>query len=341
MNKAVLTCKIRTEGATEENCLLFSKTYSIFTPEIKELITEYIINKNRKVLEYYRKMDNCGIPFSIEQYYKLKEFRKENYKDSSSLEFFKACYGDSIGEEFFNKKCEKTSGSLTSFIKRHGKEEGTQKYNEANKLKATTLENFIAKYGKKDGTKKWNSFCERNKGNFSLERMVELYGDEEGTRKYEELQYKLKNKNTLEYYIDLYGEEGVKKYEERNLKNSKSSKLNSIRVIGTPAYEEYRKKKEENGEWLSIDDMTDFQLYYRKVWNETKKQPLHTLKNYEKRGHQRQKGTYAIDHIISIKYGYINNVCYKIVGNINNLQMLSHSENSHKNDRCYSVIGAR
>lgn len=341
MNKYSLNCKIKREGITDENIEIFSELYGIYCNDIYELIYEYILNKNRKVIEYYRNMSEKNVDFSIKQYYILKEFRRKNANDSSSIEFFKATYGDKW-ENFFKEKINKTNGSLNMFISKHGKEEGTKRYIEANKKKVITLDNLVRLYGKEEGTKRYKHFCERNKGNLSLERMIDMYGESEGTKRYEETRYKLKNKNTLEYYIELFGEEyGTKKYYERNIKNSKSSKLNSIRVIGTPAYDNYRKEKEEAGEWIRLDELTEFELYTRNVWLETNKQPLRELKNFNKRGHQRVSGTYAIDHIISIKYGFINNICYTIIGNIDNLQMLTHTENSSKCDKCYSIIGAK
>jgi len=341
MNKYSLNCKIKREGITDENIKIFSETYDIYCTDIYELIYEFIINKNRKVIEYYYNMVDKNIDFSIKQYYILKEFRSKNTKDSSSIEFFKASYGDQW-EHFFKEKTNKTSGSIETFIKKYGKEEGTKRYNEANHKKAGSLDNYIRVYGIEEGTKRYEDFCERNKGNFTLERMIDLYGILEGTKRYEETQYKLKNKNTLHYYISLYGEkDGEERYYARNKKNSESSKLNSIWVADTPAYNEYRKMQEELGNWVPLDQLSDFELYRIKVHRETLKQPLETLKNFDKRGHQRDENTYAIDHIISIKYGFINNICYKIIGNINNLQMLTHSENSIKQDKCYSVINAK
>ena len=57
-----------------------------------------------------------------------------------------------------------------------------------------------------------------------------------------------------------------------------------------------------------------------------------------KHGHQRVKGSYAIDHKISIYFGFKHNIPFDIIGNIDNLQMLPHSVNSSKGSGSYSMI---
>lgn len=74
-----------------------------------------------------------------------------------------------------------------------------------------------------------------------------------------------------------------------------------------------------------------FDSYRRKVWAETKKQPLQELENFDKRA--RTNG-YHLDHIYSVKQGFINDVDPKIIGNICNLRMLKCEENISKRDRC-------
>ena len=73
----------------------------------------------------------------------------------------------------------------------------------------------------------------------------------------------------------------------------------------------------------------------------TENQNLNLLKNFEKRGHQRDKGTYTIDHIISVKYGFLNNIPPEVISNLSNLQMLPHSINSSKNTDSYCVLEYR
>lgn len=345
MNRYSLNCKIKREGITEENLKLFSESYNLDFLNEKDLMfvcDMFYFKKNKKVMPYVNELkDN----FSSEQCIKYFNFRKENFKDCSSLNYFNAKYGEELGKIKFEEKNKITSGSLESFINRHGEIEGKERYNlkcKRNRFRGT-LEGFIDLYGKEEGTKRYNLWCERNKGNFSLERMIELYGEVEGKKHYEMCQYKLKNKNTLEYYKERFGdEEGSKRYYERNLKNSESSKLmkNVIWDIGSKSYYKWLKIMKDKGliSGIPFEELPEFEKYYRNVWRETLKQPLHLLPNFELRNHQRVEGSFGIDHKISIYFGFHNKIPYDIIGNIDNLQMLPHSLNSKKSKDCYSVI---
>lgn len=55
-------------------------------------------------------------------------------------------------------------------------------------------------------------------------------------------------------------------------------------------------------------------------------QPLFQLDNYANRG----KGYFHLDHIISIKFGFDNNIDPEIIGNISNLRYLCKTENLSK-----------
>lgn len=74
----------------------------------------------------------------------------------------------------------------------------------------------------------------------------------------------------------------------------------------------------------------EYQKYRGKVWSETNKQPLHLMENFDKRGKSGVDGAYQVDHILSIKYGFENNIHPKIIGNIKNLQMLPWKDNRYK-----------
>ena len=87
---------------------------------------------------------------------------------------------------------------------------------------------------------------------------------------------------------------------------------------GYDTYEEYR---ESLPEWKS---------YKIDVWRLTNQQPLHLLENYDKRGVNGQEGAYTLDHKISIKRGFIENIPPEDIADINNLQMLPWEENITK-----------
>ncbi len=68
--------------------------------------------------------------------------------------------------------------------------------------------------------------------------------------------------------------------------------------------------------------------YRSQVQKYTRKQPLSQLLNHDKRG----KGSFHLDHIISIKYGFDNGIEPELIGNIVNLRYLYWNENISKRD---------
>lgn len=75
-----------------------------------------------------------------------------------------------------------------------------------------------------------------------------------------------------------------------------------------------------------IDAIPKYKKYHDDVRRLTKKQPIYTLENYDKRG----KYGYHLDHIKSIYYGFINDIPAETIANINNLQMLWWIDNLRK-----------
>lgn len=87
---------------------------------------------------------------------------------------------------------------------------------------------------------------------------------------------------------------------------------------GYDTYEEYK------------DSLPEWKAYTVDVWRITNQQPLHLLENIEKRGVNGQDGAYTLDHIISVKRGFIENIPPEKIGHIDNLQMLPWEENITK-----------
>lgn len=287
-----------------------------------------------------RNVGEQGEDFDFDRFLKYEEYANTHSKDTSSLEMFKLRFGDELGHIKYNEKTAKSTHTIDSFIAKFGEKEGPIKFKEYNESKRLSLEKFQDLYGEEEGLKRWEQFCERNKGNLSLERRIEKHGEEEGRRLFEETRYKMENKNTLEYYINLYGEEeGGSRWNWRNLQNSISTMFTDKEMvwkIDTPTYERWCKA-------IGIDKNTDERKkvrkrYYNAVWRVTKSQPLWLLPNFDLRGHQRDDGAFAIDHKISIVYGFENGIIPEVIGDINNLQMLPHSENSRKQGECYSML---
>lgn len=331
MNKYTLNCALK-KNITDELLLKYSEVYNLEINDCKVL--KYIVIKHlengRKILDYAIEIKST---FNIEQYEIYLNFRKNNYKDSSSLEYFISKYGEGIGKIKFEEKIKKTGLSKDDLIKKYG----IEKSEEICKSKGITLDNLIKCHGFKEGSIKYKNWCESNKGNLSLERQIEKYGTEEGTKRYNDIRYKMLNKNTLEYHIELFGDDvGLEKYTDRNNKNSESSKLNSIWKRNTPSYNVYRGKMEALGLWLAETD--EYTKFYADVWSITRSQDLTVLDFFELRNHGSITGSFSLDHKISIKQGYLYGFTAEELGHISNLQMLPTSLNSSKRDKCFSVL---
>jgi hypothetical protein len=94
-------------------------------------------------------------------------------------------------------------------------------------------------------------------------------------------------------------------------------------------------KKIENGTYTHPKNIDDFLYYKKQVWKVTRKQPLHTLKNIDKRGTFKTKSDpYTLDHKYSIYAGFKNNIPTYLIGNIKNLEMLKLGDNSSKDRNC-------
>jgi len=91
-----------------------------------------------------------------------------------------------------------------------------------------------------------------------------------------------------------------------------------------------RKTNELSGKWIKEEDITDFKYYSKVVRSISEKEPIHLLENFHKRGMIGKDDAYHLDHIISIKYGFDNNIPVHIIGRIENLEMLPAIDNLKK-----------
>jgi transposase len=85
-------------------------------------------------------------------------------------------------------------------------------------------------------------------------------------------------------------------------------------------------------EYLEL--VNDFKKYKNNVMRITKKQPIHGLINYDKRGNSGISGAYHLDHKYSILEGFKNNVSPDLIGNIKNLEFITWEENIKKRTKC-------
>jgi hypothetical protein len=80
-----------------------------------------------------------------------------------------------------------------------------------------------------------------------------------------------------------------------------------------------------------LQDISTFKKYKNIVWIITKQQPIETLENSDRlRGLAGVDGAYQLDHMVSIREGYDNNIDPKEIGDIKNLQFIPWKENLNK-----------
>lgn len=112
----------------------------------------------------------------------------------------------------------------------------------------------------------------------------------------------------------------------------------NARVQGGRSYP--HKRGENHPRWRH--NKSEWSQYKLKVNQITKSNDLSVLPNYDKpRGVCGVPGAYQLDHIISIKYGFDNNIDPVIIGGIDNLRFIPWEENRLKSDKvCHTIKGA-
>ena len=123
--------------------------------------------------------------------------------------------------------------------------------------------------------------------------------------------YKIKIRNRSEWWdmLDrIQGNELRKKIYEKGIYSRGKSYEEHLDSV--PEYKKYKR----NIEKLSIKNIK-----------------YHNLKNFNKRGHQNNSVTLSIDHIVPIKFSFVNKISPYLVSDIINLKMINHKHNSRKN----------
>ena len=145
-------------------------------------------------------------------------------------------------------------------------------------------------------------------------------------------------KNTMEETMfERYGVRHATQNPEimERVKETNTEKYGVPYVTQNPEIiEKVRKTHEDNGKWTPQHLMDEARLYYNEVIRYTNKQDISKLKNIEHRGKAGIKGAYHLDHMVSIHYGFLNNVPAYIIGNIKNLTMLPWHDNIYKSAKC-------
>lgn len=84
---------------------------------------------------------------------------------------------------------------------------------------------------------------------------------------------------------------------------------------------------------ITIDDLkSNYKIYQREVWYWTNKNDIKSMINYNKRGRSGIPGAFQLDHIISIHYGFINNIDPRNIGSPINLWFVPWEINLRKSN---------
>jgi len=128
-------------------------------------------------------------------------------------------------------------------------------------------------------------------------------------------------------------------YTEKEKKHL-SNKLKEFRKIN-PVSDKTKEKMSISAKkhWQPIIEQNKLKMpekkrYYNDVRRITRQQPIHLLENYNKIGLAGISGAYHVDHMVSKKVGFDNNIDPNIIGNIVNLQIIPWLENVSKIEKC-------
>ena len=221
--------------------------------------------------------------------------------------------------------------------------------------KATNLDGFIARHGKEKGTELFEQFQKT-----SVSRSTEQTTD---------LERRESSVWCKEFYIKrgYDHDEAIHMAKEFNRKNSGANKYywlgkgftktevdEILSVINTKkkcGINEYIEKYGDNWhiKWeerinklrstLNIThDYAEFDNYKSECWKYTNmsiKQHADKIENLHLRGRQYN---YQLDHIFSMKMGFICNIDPEIIGHITNLRCITSFDNNSKGDKCDKSI---
>lgn len=152
------------------------------------------------------------------------------------------------------------------------------------------------------------------------------------------IEVRMKQSISAKLHWDKYGypESGKQKLRERPSRPcSTETKQKLKQYTGERSSTVKKILREQN---ITYDEYLNtipaWKRYYNKVQRITNQQPIQLLENYNKRG-RAKAGTdaYHLDHIISIKYGFDNNIDPYNIGNISNLRMIPWIENLKKSSK--------
>ena len=150
-------------------------------------------------------------------------------------------------------------------------------------------------------------------------------------------EYKEKTKKTC---LEKYNVDNPSKCEKFKEKRSQTI-FKKYGVYHYSTSREYRLLKEKLNEWIPLEQKSDFEIYSRNVWNETKKfkkklfakwdgKCYYTKIELDKNQHYNNETYPSVDHKISVFFGFSNNIDPIEIGKIDNLCICSRWSNHRK-----------
>lgn len=199
-----------------------------------------------------------------------------------------------------------------------------ENYNNREEAKKTCLKIYgVSNVSKCDEVK--NKKIKTNLKNYGVENYTITFEFKEKTKSTCLKKYNVDNPSKCETFKEKRTQTIFKKYGVYHYSTSR----------------EYRLLKEKLNEWIPLDKKSDFEIYSRNVWNETRKYKkklfsiwdgscYYTKIKLDKNQHYNNETYPTIDHKISVYYGFINNIVPEEIGNINNLCICSRWSNRKK-----------
>lgn len=282
---------------------------------------------------------------------KGKKITKSNPYDPSYVMMRDQCSLEEAQQKILEFKSKKAT-SLENFIKKYGAELGKQKYDDW-KEKSLAKGHDVAKKNGRSQSKFSPAYYMRH--GYSIDESIKMALDYQHENSPLHIQYYIKRGLGIEYakkkIRSIHDKKIGKDVFLEYLEKVKGLTTDQARAVVKKSrghftkenlgFEEFEKRKrkireslESRGYWVPLEDMSDYQVYRKKVWDFTNQNDLSLLENYDKRGLAGEIGAYHLDHKFSISRGYIEGVLPELIGSLKNLEFIPWEQNVKKQGNC-------
>lgn len=214
-------------------------------------------------------------------------------------------------------------------------EEANEKRNKTLLEKYGTIDTLSLKGGRTRGLQKCN-----NDESVKEKRQQTCYEKYGGETSFHSNEVQNKVQDTLfEKYgaITWFASEEGREFQREMVHHRK----NLIHNCGLNDYQISAQKAKQtnikNGIWLQDEYKSPYLVYKQEVWKHTRSWDLTQLEHHEKRGHVNEDG-FHLDHMYSIKQGFVDNVSPKIIGHIQNLEFIYWRDNLSKHQKSSTAL---